>query len=248
MQVGGHACHCDREEGRLSVNRREKYTWVPHNCSLNEWNTDRFCQLLQDKKILFVGDSTSVQTGGALMAMTYKKCATNLYLARDDNFYGNKLIGFVERFKPDILIISYGPHALDDEDVRIELKHIQEMLYELGQKEKENEDTNNTNSMKVLWKTINPGHSDCWNATGPVESFEIPPNNQYRFDRFPVWDAMALNANITYRNKSIGLLDMSALYYRPDAHPGRDCLHSCLPGPIDIVGRILLQMLENGEI
>ena len=71
---------------------------------------------------------------------------------------------------------------------------------------------------------------------------------QYHWERFPLWDAMALNANITYHNKPIGVLDMGALYFRPDAHPGRDCLHSCLPGPIDIVGRILLQMLQNGEI
>jgi len=242
MQVGGNACLCDKKEGRSSVNRREKYSWVPHQCSLNEWNPDRFCELLRDKKILFVGDSTSIQTANALMAMTYKKCATNLYTARDDNFYGNKLIGFVERFKPDILIVSYGPHAQDNEDVRIVLKHIQEMLRKLEEKE-----TEVTNNMKVLWKTINPGHRDCLNATGPVPFFKALPN-QYHWERFPAWDAMAVNANITYRNYPVGLLDMGALYYRPDAHPGGDCLHSCLPGPIDIVGRILLQMLENGEI
>ena len=242
MQAGGHACHCDRKEGRSSVNSREKYSWVPHQCSLSEWSPDKFCKLLRDKRILFVGDSTSVQTANALMAMTYKKCATNLYTARDDNFYGNKLVDFVKRFKPNILIVSYGPHAQDDEDVRIELKHIQEMLRELERKE-----TEITNNMKVLWKTINPGHEECWNATSPVPSFKALPN-RYHWERFPVWDAMALNANLSFRNDPIGLLDMGALYYRPDAHPGEDCLHFCLPGPIDIVGRILLQMLENGEI
>ena len=41
--------------------------------------------------------------------------------------------------------------------------------------------------------------------------------------------------SISFRYDPIGLLDMGALYYRPDAHPGEDCLHFCLPGPIDIV-------------
>jgi hypothetical protein len=40
--VGGRGCVCDAEQGRLTINRREKYTWKPHHCRLTDWDAASF--------------------------------------------------------------------------------------------------------------------------------------------------------------------------------------------------------------
>ena len=52
------------------------------------------------------------------------------------------------------------------------------------------------------------------------------------------------------------ILDMAPLYMRGDAHVGfakafrgdPDCLHYCIPGPVDLFPVLLQQMLYMGEI
>ena len=76
-------------------------------------------------------------------------------------------------------------------------------------------------------------------------------SDHFRYQIFPVWDAIGAQ---WARNHSMAVMDMSPLYGRPDAHPAdidkhaRDCLHYCLPGPVDVDGNILMQMLFNNEI
>jgi hypothetical protein len=44
-------------------------------------------------------------------------------------------------------------------------------------------------------------------------------------------------------------VDLAPLYLRPDAHPGgNDCLHMCVPGPLDLFSILLLAMLRNGDL
>ena len=42
-------------------------------------------------------------------------------------------------------------------------------------------------------------------------------------------------------------MDISLLYSRPDGH-ARDCFHYCAPGPWNEVARLLLTMLQSGEL
>lgn len=55
----------------------------------------------------------------------------------------------------------------------------------------------------------------------------------------------------TFFNMSI--IDMTPLYYRPDAHPGSgtkiwDCLHYCQPGPVNFFAEILHHLLVTKQL
>jgi hypothetical protein len=42
---------------------------------------------------------------------------------------------------------------------------------------------------------------------------------------------------------------MEPLYYRADAHSGNgDCLHYCMPGPLDLAAMLLHHMFITGEL
>ena len=69
-QCGDDCCKCDREDGtRFVPNKREKYQWIPHHCTLHAWNATWFCELLGPRVLLLVGDSTMQQTASTLMSM-----------------------------------------------------------------------------------------------------------------------------------------------------------------------------------
>eukprot|EP00953_Heterococcus_sp_UTEX-ZZ885_P001170 1135-Heterococcus_DN1.PRE.11 len=53
--VGGRGCVCDAEQGRFTINRREQYTWVPHDCRLVDWDALNFCMKLGTHNVIFIG-------------------------------------------------------------------------------------------------------------------------------------------------------------------------------------------------
>ena len=63
----GRGCSCDINLGRHQSHIRERYLWQPHNCRLLEWNATQFCNLLGDRNISMIGDSTMEQTAATLV-------------------------------------------------------------------------------------------------------------------------------------------------------------------------------------
>ena len=102
-------------------------------------------------------------------------------------------------------------------------------------------------------KTQNPGHVDCQNFSAPITAAQEAQLNlsttpsPHRWHLFPKFDKMAMAYLKQFNFKFI---DMSPLYLRPDSHPGhlKDCLHICMPGPIDLFSTLFMQMLFNGEV
>ena len=64
----GRGCSCDINSGRYQKNIRERYLWQPHNCLLLEWNATQFCNLLGNRTISMIGDSTMEQTAATLVS------------------------------------------------------------------------------------------------------------------------------------------------------------------------------------
>jgi hypothetical protein len=83
----------------------------------------------------------------------------------------------------------------------------------------------------------------------------------YNWPMFEDWDARArvLLGNSSLKNSHV--LDIAPLHLRPDAHPGSwpgpvvegvdhherwkiDCLHMCMPGPLDLVSQVFFHMLS----
>ena len=92
---------------------------------------------------------------------------------------------------------------------------------------------------------------------------------QYNWALFESWDTRAREVfgNQTLKNSYV--LDLQPIHLRTDAHPGScpgalnhqlekyhatdrwkiDCLHMCMPGPLDLVPRLffhMLSLLEKG--
>lgn len=72
--------------------------------------------------------------------------------------------------------------------------------------------------------------------------------DKYGWNHFHLFDKFTNTQNIKHDYK---IIDLTPLYLRPDAHvKGKkdDCLHFCMPGPLDLFSIILQQMLYNKEI
>ena len=126
QQAGGNACSCDVNQGRSTVNAREKFDWIPSFCTLHPWNAPLFCELLGNRTIMLVGDSTMEQSASTLMAMIQSGqggCAEQIKACRNDYLYfGIKqgelsLKPYYQLFHPDIVVLTFGAHAKDDGDV-----------------------------------------------------------------------------------------------------------------------------------
>ena len=77
--------------------------------------------------------------------------------------------------------------------------------------------------------------------------YPIPKKfDRYHWNLEVDFDELSRNVSLEY---GFEVLDMSPLYLRPDSHPGgTDCLHFCIPGPLNLFSILLLQMLYNKEI
>lgn len=147
--------------------------------------------------------------------------------------------------RPDISIMAAGAHLLDLGDMKATLAFLKSFIEEIHA---------NLPKIEFLWKTQNPGHARCSLAHEPVNISQYPiPSafDVYNWNQEVVFDDFSRN-----HSKLLGynVIDMSPLYLRPDAHPGKlsnglqDCLHYCLPGPLNLFAVALMQMLYNKEI
>lgn len=248
--AGGSGCWCDIMWGYKSVHPREMYEWVPHDCQLLPFNGSQFCDLLGTRKMLLVGDSSMQQTAATLMSMIVSyggQCAEQVGFGRSDQlFFSTKghlnLFQFVDLVKPDICIINSGAHNHDRGDMFSVVESLKNRWGELKA---------SSPHTKYIWKTNNPGHVNCVpgmvgdNASGPKPYAPGPDaNDQFQWNLHPIFDEMSRNYSVILN--MTGVIDMSPLYLRSDAH--WDCLHYCMPGPVNIFSNILLTMMVNKEV
>ena len=146
------------------------------------------------------------------------------------------------QIRANITILSSGPHLQDVGD-------LDAILFGLLSLIKSYRELTNTT---FVWKTQNPAHFQCDSYNAPTvgsTGYPIPPNlDKYHWNALPDYDNY-IRSNSSEARYGFKILDMSPLYYRADAHAGNgDCLHFCMPGPVDLFSILLLQMLYNGEL
>jgi hypothetical protein len=169
----------------------------------------------------------------------------------------NNYATVIDKYDPDISIVSSGPHIDDTGDVN----HIMTQI-------DHHHKTRLKRGLRVpttIWKTQNPGHWGCQTSKepldlGPVEiTSELimtkilkttctKGRDKYGWCALVDFDKFAKKVAPTLGFK---VLDMSPLYLRPDAHvlgKKEDCLHFCQPGPLNVFSIFLLQMLYNKEV
>lgn len=85
QQVGGHACTCR--------NFRDQYKWVSEDY-LPEFDASATCQLLGNRTVLMIGDSTMQQAASTLMNMVFAAgCQTQMMFAAADTLIGEPMGG-----------------------------------------------------------------------------------------------------------------------------------------------------------
>lgn len=240
-QTGGHACRCDHSS-RKEVKDREKYDWVPSYCELLPWNSTQFCELLGKRSVLMVGDSTMQQTATTLMSLIAEsgsQCAPQITSSRSDLLSvdgKNNYDKFVIQQKPDICIVGVGAHLHDFYDF--------EAVWAAFDARWNNTVQQSPNT-RFFFKTMNPGHSSHNFTTAPDDFWLPAPKQfaQYQFNLQPQIDAACVERALKL---GMRVIDMAPLYLRRDAHS--DGQHLCLPGPLNIIGNIMLTMLYTGEM
>ena len=249
------------------LHRAAFWRWKPAKCDLLAWNASRFCEVLGDRIVLLSGDSTMNQAAVTLMQLIKEhggQCHNQLYYGSShflifqnqaDFTWHNWIIKHKEKILPDIVVLTVGAHAQDIGDMYMiwenlikDIRMVRERFF--------------WHNFTFVWKTQQPGHAACFNYSQPL----FTPNNRFRwgthFDEelynwylHPSFDAFSVNQSLLH---NIKILDLSPLYERPDAHPGSvlaepnstkdDCLHYCIPGPIDLFASLFFQMLDAREI
>jgi hypothetical protein len=252
-QCGGHCCSCD-EGNRDLPTKVEQYTWTPQSCLLLPWNATQFCDLLSNRTVLIVGDSTAGQAASTLMSMIKSgggTCGERISFGNADYAIWGRGWGlekYIDFAQPDILILNAGAHCKDPGDVYSVLEKLRPIMQEVRRKY-----AASNRNLTLAWKTNHAGHYACPDYTAPLDHWLVgtdPALDRYHWNMFPQFDQIAKDYSLPeYLNYKI--IDMSPLYMRPDAHARHspvDCLHYCMPGPIDLFSILLQQMLYNNEL
>lgn len=251
IQSGGWSSSCDaRDNTRLTVTQRERYEWKPLTCDLIPWNATQFCELLGNRTVLLVGDSTMQQTGAALAsrittdAPPMKGCAPQVAIGRINKFGPERkqtdAIQHINAVKPDIVVVNTGAHFMTTTEFARDLMYLKTLYQNLQ--------ANYHKNITFVWKTMNPGHVNCSQTSGgPLNedwSHHHSREDLYQWYLFPYQDTYA--KHFVRSQMGMRVIDMSPLYYRQDAHS--DCLHYCMPGPVDLFSVLLLNMLYTKEL
>lgn len=264
-------CECDNTLDPALAKERLLYEWRPHSCALHNWDGAAFCEALGEKTMLFVGDSTMEQSAVTIMSTlsaSGASCGPQLYYGRSNTYVydikniDRKWFHYYEENPTDILVLAAGAWFEDSGDMYWALDSVNQTMRRWK--------ATGMKTPRVLWKTQNPGHVMCNAFYHPISRTEEKMLNlstdsrgwKYSWDLFPTFDSMAMNFAL---QEGWDIIDMSPLYLRPDAHIGKlgeykkigvapnegtggaahklDCLHYCLPGPIDLFSVLLLQNL-----
>ena len=242
-----------------------KYDWVPSACDLPVFDPDRFCDLLGNRTLLLVGDSTMHQTAKLLEnALQGRPCLDRVAFGMSDflaasshSERGASWDDHVASLAPDIAILSTGshwavqwfevPYVAALRNVLAGLRRFPRTLF--------------------AWKTLNP--AGCGPAPLPggtnvsawLRSPEVLATNPHwhedQYVYYPRLDALALDV---FAGR-VPVIDASPLYLRPDSHQGSDkylhstcaklsqcdCLHFCTDGTsaLTLVPDLILNFLED---
>jgi hypothetical protein len=245
-QVGGCTCSTFTD----------KYTWKSDQLpTLDPYET---CRLLGNRTVLMIGDSTMQQTTATLMnALFPVGCQSQIVAGVSDTLIGKPLAGkrnrglpwleHVNRTQPspDIVILTAGAHIYSEYNFTLVLESVVEGTKRLK---------DFLPSILVPWKTQQPGgySLDIPTRQDPVKAatvfdWSMTPN-RYQHGTFYSRDLQVFR---TLPAEGIPVIDMRMLYSRSDAKVGslkdrNECLHFCVPGPLDVFAASFQKQLQDG--
>ena len=250
--VGGQGCFC-RPVAPMK--------WVTDTCEFVEWDAAHFCARLGAATVLFIGDSTMMQTASVIMNAIYwqlreRGCQTQLRYASSDSLVyegvhkparGRNWTDWVNQFDPDIVVLSVGPHI---NTKMFGTDGFERILYRVLNETRTLQAS--SKHRRFIWKT-QPGQGCSVEAEKITDwaNYGWKRQNNYSYFAQDHRDAFAK----TLLGKDMAFMDVGPMRFRPDAHVGvntiyaeftNDCTHMCIPGPLSTLApRALLQVLER---
>jgi hypothetical protein len=245
---GGNGCSCSPQV-ISDILRKE---WRPSHCKMIEWNAEGFCKTLGNRKMLFIGDSLMEQASSHTMNAVFTAgCQTQMFMGLSDTLIKKPLGNYnrglywkdlVALVNADIVVMNAWAHIYGDSNFSNVLSEVAEGIRDLRSKD---------SSFHAIWMTSQPGGCAAFNETYASIPGPIPgPFHEYQYDDCMKRD---IEAKSLFRNENVPVLDMRIFYSRGDAKTrfpkssGHDCLHSCLPGALDIFPALLWQLLLDLE-
>ena len=247
-----------------------RFTWVPHGCALPPWNPEHFCDLLGNRTILLIGDSTVQQAASVLMnhvafdstsGGVSNRCQEQIIFASADTLTGHHFGAWnrgrpwheaVELHKPHIVILGVGPHIYNSLHPN-STYHIRtlnsSLIYSSIVENVKSVFMARKHEFLLIWKTISGGGCSAKPLTTPLQPADWTEykGKAYNYGFFEEWDGIARSAFSDVPHAY--LLDMHPITLRSDAHISKeDCLHYCLPGPLSLFSTLLMNLLVEHNI
>ena len=132
--------------------------------------------------------------------------------------------------KPDIIVLAAGAHLFGSATLFHTM--INQLVLDVARLKKKKP------SLVVLWKTQQPaGCSATQHPQSPLLWARYKFGKSYQYADFIGRDAFAAQQLAA---AGVVIIDMRMVYSRPDDHIGSyprstDCMHFCMPGPLDII-------------
>ena len=233
---------------------------------LATFNATTTCALLGNRTVLMIGDSTMGQTAATLMNRLREPgggCEGQILFRLSDTLVMQDLgreslpailqqqrrqlmnrgvhwSKAVNTTDPDIVVFGLGPHIYGETRWRDAFESVVEGLrahQDLVWREQQH-------MVHIVYKTNQPG--GCSNTIAPLPPDEAARTfSKYRYNHAEFYgrDRYAI---ARLHLLGVPVMDLRMLYSRTDSHPGgKDCLHLCTPGPLDVSADLFQDMLVN---
>lgn len=265
---------CYKNKGDEPAAFQDSEWVVNDECTFNPFNATRLCHILENRTVAFLGDSITFQqfnslsylTGGQDVFRFASKCFTRtcpnftskLYWMRDNRATAKYWSNMIRQVDPEVIVLNRGAHYSSSDTM---LQELNETLHTALQWQ-EDCDERDRNCV-LLWRTTAPGFPNCQEIPGPLSNAtaaeQIIANTSWYMEeefrqKFHWWEFASQNQMVEamiqdfriHKELRISFLDFYDLaILRPDHHiNAKDCLHWCLPGPMDASNQLLLHQLE----
>ncbi|KAL3688526.1 hypothetical protein R1sor_014835 [Riccia sorocarpa] len=243
------------------------------SCPFRAVNRDDLCRRIGPRRnVMFVGDSLNHQTSYSLMNNlvlngngygplslgnqttdgVYEMCGDifgagngfKVSFVRNDrltpvvspkvnrtgNYYEFPWLNLVDEWDVKVLVMNRGAHYEEDAAYAQALRNIFTIL------------SDRFPHVRVIYRNTPPGHVHCETYKGPLTERQNASNLPWHWGEFHRQNQLA--AKIVEEFQYIYMDVDTMISLRADGHIGkRDCLHYCVPGPLDLSIQYLYNVL-----
>ncbi|CAI5518933.1 unnamed protein product [Closterium sp. Naga37s-1] len=130
-----------------------------------------------------------------------------------------------------VLVLNRGAHYVEDEEFTEQLNRTLTRVREVAPE------------LLIIYRSTPPGHAHCENITAPLKEPQDPASLPFHWGEFGRQNKLARQMVEAVGGVFMDVDPMTSL--RGDGHmmPPSDCLHYCLPGPLDVWTQLLYNML-----